>query len=135
MPFDAVSTGCAVELSQKCHMTKTDTHILRHRCPITTRPRVGALRIAVGYYATKNSSGTYTRPSLGTQAGLPRLCGPLFSRARAECNCVWANSAIKTGKAWVPRLHQAFSSVEKAWFREAMSSLSSDRRYVDGWSE
>ena len=24
----------------------------------------------------------------------PRLCGLLFSRARAECNCVWANSAI-----------------------------------------
>ena len=22
--------------------------------------------------------------------GLPRLCGPLFSRARAECNCEWA---------------------------------------------
>ena len=31
---------------------------LRHRCPITTHPRVGVLRIAVGCYATKNSSGT-----------------------------------------------------------------------------
>ena len=26
MPFDALSTGCAVELSQKRHMTKIDTH-------------------------------------------------------------------------------------------------------------
>ena len=25
---------------------------------------------------------------------LPRLCGPLFLRAHAECNCAWANSAI-----------------------------------------
>ena len=26
MPFDAMSTGCAVELSQERHTTKTDTH-------------------------------------------------------------------------------------------------------------
>ena len=80
MPFDAVSTGCAVELSQKRHMTKTDTHVLRHRCPITTHPRVGVLRIAVRYYATK----------------IPQ------------------EQAV-----------QAFSSLEKAWFREATQSLPS----------
>ena len=57
MPFDAVSTGRAVELSQKRHMTKTDTHT-KAQVSHTTHPRVGVLRIAVGYYATKNSSGT-----------------------------------------------------------------------------
>ena len=57
MPFDAMSTGCAVELSQKRHMTKTDTHT-KAQVSITTHPRVGVLRIAVGYSTKKMAQGT-----------------------------------------------------------------------------
>ena len=61
MPFDAVSSGCAVELSQKRHMTKTDTHTKAQVSHYDTpsRRRITQQKISQEQVARRQ----YTRPS------------------------------------------------------------------------
>ena len=84
MPFDAVSTGCAVELLQKRHMTKTDTNTKAQMSHYDTPSRVRTMTARLLAHAKRTSvtAVSTTTPALRCYSPptTTRAAPPVYSR-------------------------------------------------------
>ena len=118
MPFDAMSTGCAVELSQKRRMTKTDTHT---KAQVSNYGTPSRRRITHCGWILRNKKFLRNKWRIGSAPGLllsregvvprgyARVC-LIISPARAAQCVLCACACVDCARALAPRSDAFFPS-------------------------